>query len=229
MAKKKGKIRKIVFGTIGIIILFVVILYVNLKIVENTASIISKGQPIKSFSERKCALLVIDVQECTTGDASMHTFFKKNSDEMIKNINKIADSFKIQNYPVVYIRFEITNPLVNFLNDSYAEGSPGVKFDKRLKIVSEIEIVKQGKDSFRNTNLDSILVSNKVNELYIVGLDAAECINATVEAAQNRHYRINLIEEAILSKSKETKDSMIVNFRQRGAKVINMDSLKIII
>jgi nicotinamidase-related amidase len=63
--------------------------------------------------------------------------------------------------------------------------------------------------------------------LYIVGLDAAECVNATVEAAQNRNYRVNLIEEAILSKSKEKKDSMIVNFKDRGVRIINIDSLNI--
>ena len=103
--------------------------------------------------------------------------------------------------------------------------SPGAKYDKRLKIVSDLEVVKRGKDSFRNTNLDSILTSNKVNELYIVGLDAAECVNATVEAAQNRNYRVYLIEEAILSKSKAMKDSMIVYFKDRGVKIINIDSL----
>ena len=60
-----------------------------------------------------------------------------------------------------------------------------------------------------------------------MGLDAAECVNATVQAAQNRNYIVNLIEEAILSKSKEMKDSMIINFKDRGVKVINIDSLDI--
>ena len=172
--------------------------------------------------------MVIDIQEATTGDVSMYPFFKKNSDDLIKNINRIAESFNSRNNPVIYVRSEITNPLVNLINSSYAKGSPGAKNDKRLKIVSGLEVVKSGKDSFRNTNLDSILISNKVNELYIVGLDAAECINATVEASQNRKYRVYLIEEAILSKSKAMKDSMIVYFKGIGAKVIKIDSLNII-
>jgi nicotinamidase-related amidase len=61
-----------------------------------------------------------------------------------------------------------------------------------------------------------------------VGLDAAECINATVEASQNRNYKVNLIEEAILSKSTEMKDSMIAVFKDRSVKVLHIDSLKVL-
>jgi nicotinamidase/pyrazinamidase len=224
---KKGTIKKVIFGIIGIIILFVVVMIVNLIIAGKNESVISKGQPIENYSKRNCALLVIDIQEATTGDVSMYPYFQENSENLIMNINHLADSFKNMNFPVIYFRSEITNPLVNLLNNSYAKGHPGVKYDKRLKIVSNLEVVKKGKDSFRNTDLDSILTSNKVTELYIVGLDAAECVNATVEAAQNRHYKVNLIEEAVLSKSREMTDSMIVIFRDRGARVISIDSLAI--
>jgi len=177
MAIRKGTVKKIIFGIIGAIILFVVVVFVNLIIAGKNESIISKGQPIENSNKHNYALLVIDIQEATTGDVSMYPFFKKNSDDLIKNINQIAESFKSQNIPVVYVRSEITNPLINLINNSYAKGHPGAKYDKRLKIVSELEVVKKYKDSFRKTNLDSILTRNKVNELYIVGLDAAECVN----------------------------------------------------
>ncbi len=228
MTKKKGTVKKIIFGIIGAIILFVVIVIVNLIIVVKNGSIISNGQPIENYSEHNYALLVVDIQEATTGDVSMYPYFKENSENLIININQIADSFKMRSYPVVYIRSEITNPLVNLINSSYAKGNPGAKYDKRLKIVSNLEVAKKGEDSFRNTNLDSILTSNKVNELYIVGLDAAECVNATVEAAQNRGYKVNIIEEAAMSKSKKIMDSMMVSFRDRGVRVIQIDSLAIV-
>ena len=61
-----------------------------------------------------------------------------------------------------------------------------------------------------------------------MGLDAAECINATVEASLNRNYKVNLIEEAILSKSTELKDSMIAVFKDRGVNVLHIDSLKVL-
>lgn len=220
---KNVPVMKIVLGIIGIIILFIILVFVNLVIAGKNESEISQGQPISNYAESKQALLVIDIQEATTGDVSMYPYFKDKSEIFINNINQIVDSFKILNLPIVYVRSEITNPLINILNSSYAEGSAGVKNDKRLSVVSNYEVVKKGKDSFRNTNLDSILIRNKVNELYIVGLDAAECVNATVEAAQNRKYKINLIEDAVLSKSKELTDSMMTHFRNRGVRVIQIN------
>ena len=224
---KKGLIKKIIIGITGTVILFALIVIINLIIAGRNESIISKGQPIEQYNESNYALLIIDIQEATTGDVSSYPFFKTHSEELIKNINQLAEGFNVHNLPVVYIRSEITNPLVNLLNNSYAKGHPGAQNDKRMQIVSDLEVVKKGKDSFRHTNLDSILISNKVDELYIVGLDAAECVNATVEAAQNRHYTVNLIDEAVLSKSQEMKDSMMVSFKARGVRVINMDNLMI--
>jgi nicotinamidase/pyrazinamidase len=222
---KRGLLKKIILGFIGTIILFVLILIANLIITEKSQSVVSKGLPIDNYDEHTYALLVIDIQEATTGELSTYPFFKKNSEDLIKNINLIAVSCKGKNIPVIYVRSEITNPLINILNNSYAKGSPGAGFDKRLNIVSALEVVKKGEDSFRNTNLDSTLTANRVNELFIVGLDAAECVNATVKAAQNRNYRVGIVEEAVISKSTELTDSMMLDFKARGVNVLKMDSL----
>ena len=227
MILKKRIIKKIIFGVVGTLVLFIIIIFINLIILEKDASVVSKGQPIENFSGRNAALIVIDIQESTTGEISMNPFYKKNSEYLINNINRISEYFKGQNLPVIYVRSEITDPLINLLNSSYAKGSAGAKYDKRLNIVSGLEVVKNRNDAFRNSNLDNILTGGKINELYIVGLDASECVNTTVEAALNRNYKVKLIEEGILSKSTEMKDSMIVNFKNRGVKVISMDSLKL--
>ena len=222
---KKVTFKKISIAIIGAIILFVLIVFVNFIIVDKCQSIVSQGQPIMKDSTHNSALLIIDIQEATTGDVSQYPFFKMNSDSFINAINQVAERFKDQDKIVVYIRSEISNPLINLINDSYAKGSLGASFDKRLKRFSDIEIVKNGKDSFRNTNLDSILTSNKISELFIVGLDAAECVNSTIAAAQNRNYSVTIIREAILSTSEATKDSMIMSFKHSGVEVINLDSL----
>lgn len=225
---KKGTVRKIVFGIIGTIILFIIIVVVYLIFFVKNESIVSKGQPIQNFDKRNCALLVVDIQEVITGDLSIYPGLQEKSEILIQEINQAVDSFEIHNYPVIYIRSEINNPFVNLINSSYAKGSPGVKYDKRLRIVSDIEVVKTGKDSFRKTNLDDILSKNKVNELFFVGLDAAECVNATVEASQNRNYKVNIIKEAVISKSRSKTDSMMVYFREKGVRIIDMDSLNLI-
>jgi len=226
MARKKRRLRTIILCIAGVIILFVIILIVNLIVFEKNASVISKGQPIENYNEPNCALLVIDIQEATTGEISTNSFYTSNSDALINKINRVSDYCENQNIPIIFIRSAITNPLINLLNDSYAEGSPGAKFDKRLKLNSNLEIVKSKNDAFIDTKLDNILSNNKINELYIVGLDAAYCINSTVEAAQNRNYRVNLLDDAILSESVKTKDSMIVSFKNRGVNVLKFDRLR---
>lgn len=224
---KKGIVKKIVYGIIGTIILFILIVVVNLSFFLKNDSIVSKGQPIQNYGKRNCALLVVDIQEVITGGLSIYPGLQEKSEILIQKINQAIDSFEVHNYPVIYIRSEINNPFINLINSSYAKGSPGVQYDKRLRIVSNIEVVKAGNDSFRKTILDDILTKNKVNELYIVGLDAAECVNATVDASLNRKYKVNIIKEAVISDSGSKTDSMMVCFREKGVGIINLDSLSL--
>ena len=228
MTKKKRKLKKIILGIVGVMVLFILVVIVNLIIFEKNASVISKGQPIENYSKHNCALLVVDIQEATTGETSMNSFYKNNSEVLIKKINRITDIFENRNSLVVYVRSEISNPFINLLNNSFAKGSLGSKFDKRLKSNLTLEVVKSRNDAFIDTELDNILTRNKISELYIVGLDAAYCINITSEAAQNRSYKVNLIEEAILSESEAMKDSMITNYRNRGIMILSIDSINIV-
>ena len=228
MAKKEGIVKKIIFGIVGTIILFILITVVSIIIVIKNASVISKGQPIENYSEHNSALLIVDIQEVITGKYSIFPGLQENSEKLISNINQVVDSFKVYNYPVIYVRSEIANPFVNLINGTYAKGSPKVKYDKRLNVISNLEVVKTGEDSFRKTNLDDLLNKNKVNELFIVGLDAAECVKTTVQAAQNRQYKVNIIKEAVISKSERQTDSMMLIFKEMGVNVIRMDSLNIL-
>jgi nicotinamidase/pyrazinamidase len=225
---KKSIVKRIIYGIIGTIVLLILIVVVNLILLFKNESAISNGHPIQNYGKRNCALIVIDIQEVITGDLSIYPSLQEKSEILIQKINQAIDSFEVYNYPVIYIRSEIKNPFINLINSSYAKGSLGVQYDKRLRIISNIEVVKSGKDSFRKTILDDILTKNKVNELYIVGLDAAECVNATVEASLNRKYKVNIIKEAVISKSISKTDSMMICFRERGARIINLDSLNLI-
>ena len=220
-----GKTAIVIFG---ILLLFVTILFLNLIISAKYEAGVTKGLPIENYSESRPSLLVIDIQESTTGDLSSYPYFRENSGELIRNINRLIEGFSSRNLPVIHIRSEISNPLINLLNNSYAKGSPGAQFDKRIRTSTGIEVVKRAKDSFKNTTLDSILTGNRINELYIVGLDAAECVNATVEAAQNRNYRVYVIRDAILSKSAEKRDSMIICFKERGVKILDIEKIPIL-
>lgn len=222
---KRRTFKKILAGLAGAVILFVLVVVVNLLIVNKDQEKISQGKRIKEYEDPQPALLIIDIQEATTGEYSLYPFFRSNAENLLLNLNRAIDNFNQHQLPVIYVKSEITNPLINLINNSYAKGSASADFDRRLNLVSDLLVSKKVKDAFRNTPLDSLLMSNRVNEIYVAGVDAAECVNATVQAALNRGYKIHILKDAALSKSQAATDSMMLVFNRMGTSVIITDSL----
>ena len=212
--------KKIIISIVSILVLFVLVLVINYMFFQNTAVQISKGKPITQKDTVKQALLVIDIQEGTTGNYSNNDYYIMKSQEIINTINLLADSAIKNNIPVIYIKNEITNFLINILNDTYAPGSPGSKLDARLNVVSDIILNKDKADAFSNSALDSFLIKNEINKLVFTGLDLAHCVNSTIVAAENRKYNICLISDAVLAKSDSLKKAKLDEFKLRGIKVI---------
>ena len=212
--------KKIIISIVSILVLFILVLVINYLIFQHTAVQISKGEPITQKDTVKQALLVIDIQEGTTGNYSDNDYYILKSEDLINTINFLADSSVKNNIPVIYIKNEITNFLINIINDTYAPGSPGSKLDARLNIVSDIIIIKDKSDAFSNSALDSFLIKNEINKLVFTGLDLAHCVNSTIVAAENRKYNICLISDAVLAKSDSLKKVKLDEFKLRGIKVI---------
>lgn len=212
--------KKIIIAILSVLLLIILILVINFFIFQNTAVQISQGSPISKKDTVKQALLVIDIQEGTTGSYSDEDYYKLKSEDLISTINQIADSSARHNIPVIYIKNEITNFLINILNDTYAPGSPGSKLDTRLNLVSDIILNKDKGDAFSNPALDSLLIKNEINKLVITGLDLAHCVNSTILAAKNRNYDISLISDAVLAKSDSLKEVWLDKFNQSGIEVV---------
>jgi nicotinamidase-related amidase len=124
---------------------------------------------------------------------------------------------------VVYVRSVVTNLMVNFLNPSMAQGSAGVEFDSRLKLVTDFIIEKERQDAFSNSVLDSMLIQNEISKLFIVGLDAAYCINSTIDGAQNRNYGISVIRDAIISETDSKKNRMLKVYADKCVEIISTE------
>ena len=174
--------------------------------------------------------MIIDIQEGTTGNSSILDSYKQKSAELIKNVNTVityADSLRI---PVLYIKQETENWLLNWVSDNaLAKGYSGSELDVRLKKVSNHIFPKQKMDAFRNPNLDKFLIERCITNLFVVGLDAAFSLNLTVFAAQNRGYVIYIIEDAVLSVIPSLKYEMLQEFKTSGMNVIKLDESKAII
>ena len=96
--------------------------------------------------------------------------FTRKADDLIQRINKITEKSVENGIPVIYIRSEISNPLINLINSSASVGSLGSQLDARLKTVSDFIIPKEKQDAFSNPKLDSILIQNEISSLFVVGL-----------------------------------------------------------
>lgn len=213
--------KKILLTFVSLLVLVILILVVNYLVFVKMATRISVGEPINPKETKNLAVLVIDIQEATTGNYSMYDNLVLNAEGLINNTNQIADSSIKYGVPVIYIRNEISNPLINILNSSYAIGSPGSQLDARLNVVSDYIVTKKKGDSFSNPMLDNILIKHDINKLVFTGLDIAHCVNSTIQAAVNRNYDICLISDALLSESDSLKQVKIDEFRQSGFEIIS--------
>jgi nicotinamidase-related amidase len=216
-------VKKILLWFFGILILLIGFFYINLKVYQKRSSIVSEGKPIEQYDSNKSALLVMDIQEYTTGEVSVNEVFKKAADVTIPVINSITEYADAHGTTVVYVRSIISNPVINLINNSLAEGNPGAELDRRLKIVSDHIVPKEKQDAFNNTILDSILINNEISRLVLVGLDAAHCVNSTIEGARNRGYDISVISDAILSDPDSVKYNMLESYASRDVKILTSE------
>ena len=215
--------KKILIRTLIVIGSIILILLINLVLFTFIASRTTEGVPITASGSDNTALLIIDIQEGTTGTISVTESYKDQSDELIRNLNLITQTALEKNWSIIYIRSEVVNPLINLLNNTMARGSEGAELDKRLIPMSETVVTKRRNDSFNKTTLDQILEENQTGKLVVVGLDAISCVNQTVQAALNREYQVSVIQEGIISEKDSEKNRILDEFREMGVEILSLD------
>ena len=128
--------KKIIVRTLIALAILLLIVIARLVVLMISTTQVSRGMPIKQYETEKSALLIIDVQNGTTGEVSTYKHLKEQSAELIRQINTLIDSSDRYNIPVVYINNEVSSRLINILNGSMAKGSVGARPDPRLELVS---------------------------------------------------------------------------------------------
>jgi nicotinamidase-related amidase len=216
-------IKRILLRILLVLGLVIAVLALNLVFFNITASRVSEGTPITDPKPGHVALLVIDIQEGTTGTTSALKTLKAQSEPLINRVNRVLEESHKRGELIIYIRTEVVNPLLNILNNTMARGSEGAELDHRLLMEPGKVVVKRKNDSFLGTDLDQILIENNIGKLVLVGLDAGQCVMSTVKAAANRGYSITVVEEAVISKTEELKAQAISEFRDMGVEIITLD------
>jgi len=183
--------------------------------------IVSTGEPIPEYDNLKSALLVIDLQESSTGRMSETEVYSPECNQYIEKINQIIQHSANQNITVIYICAVTDNWLLNLLNARMKKGTIGTRLDSRLIKNSDYLLEKSKWDSFSNPDLDAILKREQISRLYIVGLDVNYCIKNTILAALNRGYEVFAIDDALRSGDQTLREQAIQELITKGVQIIS--------
>jgi nicotinamidase-related amidase len=151
----------------------------------------------------------------------------EQSDQAILNVNKIIDKSDLLGLDVIYITNEWKKKsIANIVTGGIlGEGNEMAKMDPRIKNINNNHFVKHIMDSFSNKDFEQYLIDNKIDQLYITGLDAEACVDRTVKAAINRGYKVNIVRDAVVTKNEERRNKKINEFKSLGARIIETADL----
>lgn len=175
----------------------------------------TQGKEISAYANPQKALLVIDVQEDYTGLKGKQPPLFKNTEAQIATINRLIDSASKSGMKVAYIRQVFDN---NFITRLFVgrtiDGLPGTELDSRIKIINRNDFTKKISDAFSNQHLEKFLIQNQVDEVYLVGLDAAYCVYYTALGALNRGYKVSVVKDAIMTR--KNMDAVLKTYKEKG-------------
>jgi len=116
------------------------------------------------------------------------------------NAARLLATFREAGDPVVHIRHEFTSTDAPF----FAPGSDGAKLHpKVLNRPDEPVVLKHFVNSFRETELQSILDEQGIKDLVIVGSMSHMCIDGITRAAADLGYGVTVIHDACASRDLE--------------------------
>ena len=217
------KIVKIVALSLAVIILVgAIVIFIAFLIGQQP----THGQAIGIYSEPRKALLIIDVQEDYTGATARAPFPYPRSDTLIARINAIISLAQQRGFIICYIGQELPNgPVYKLMTGNRGiAGTPGAKLDRRLNVISENYFPKMYADAFSNKDLERFLLGSHVNEVFLCGLDAVHCVDATARGAANRGYRSVVIGGAIATMSSKPMNEILDGYQRHGVETISSEN-----
>ena len=187
-----------------------------------TISCVSNVAKIENYQNPQKALLVIDMQIDYIGEDGKFTIVNNQIENLIINVNNIIKEFNANGYKIIYFRnvFRKNDFRNIFRNYTVIEGTLGVEIDPRINIVSEYIFDKYSVSAFSNNDFEQFLMENQINELYLCGVMADECVYETALSAFNKGYKVNYYANAVGSSSIRNIEKAINKLERIGIMII---------
>ena len=178
--------------------------------------IATKGRKISAYPDPRKALVVLDLQEDYSATGIRQPVTSPPANGMLFTVNRLIDKAAQSGIEVVYLRQVFSNNLFVRLHGGRRQGR--VIVDRRIKLINENDFEKNRTDAFSSRQFEQFLIDKNVNELYLVGVDAAYCVYYTALGALNRGYKVTVVKDAVLSRNSMAK--VLERFERKGIAVI---------
>ena len=168
------------------------------------------------------AILVIDMQIDYIDENGKFPIERRQIDNLIETVNNIIVDFNDNDYQIIYIRNIFRkNDIKNiFRNFAVVEGTAGAAIDPRINTVSDNIFDKYTPNAFSNKRFENFLIRNQINELYVCGVMADECVYETALGAFDRNYTVNYISNAVGSSSVKNIENATEKLRNKGINIV---------
>lgn len=181
----------------------------------------TRGRKIAAYPDPRKALVVLDIQEGYTGTATRQPVTRPPTSGMLFIVNSLIEKATESGMEVAYIRQVFSNNLFVRLHGGRRQGR--VIIDRRIKMINDNDFEKNRTDAFSSRQFEQFLIDKHVNELYLVGVDAAYCIYYTALGALNRGYKVAVIADAVMSRKKMA--DVLERYKRKGIEVVTSEEL----
>jgi len=181
----------------------------------------TRGRRIGSYPRPTKALLVLDIQESGAVKAGglplpAGTPFGR----MIEAVNRLIGAFDSAGLEVAYVRQVFSNNFISRLHGGrILAGRLEPRICRWVTVVNNNDFAKNRTDAFSNRQLEQLLVDRQVDELFLVGLDAAFCVYYTALGALQRGYRVTVVTDAVMTGRDMAR--VLDRYRTKGIAIMN--------
>jgi len=181
----------------------------------------TRGRKIPVYDNPGKALIVLDIQEGYAGTNVRQPVTIPASTGLIGTVNRLIDAAERTKIEVVYVRQVFSNHLFVRMHGGKRLGR--VVIDRRIRVINGNDFEKNRTDAFSCKELEQFLMNRQVNELYLVGVDAAFCVYYTALGAINRGYNVTVVVDAV--RSRYRMSTVLKRYQRKGISVIRTDQL----
>jgi nicotinamidase-related amidase len=207
--------------TLSLLALLLTLLLAACAMLVRSMFMATRGKKISRYPQQRKALVVLDLQEGYGGTNTRQPVTIPPATGLITTVNRLIDKAAASGMEVAYIRQVFSNNFFVRLHGGKRQGR--VIIDRRIKVINGNDFEKNRTDAFSNRQFEQLLVDRQVDELYLVGVDAAFCVYYTALGALNRGYKVTVVTDAVMSRN--SMAGVLEKYRRRGIGIITSEQL----